>query len=102
MMVAVGWRVDDDLESFRAVGPGRCPAILRTDIDGWVAGQTACFDLFEFTAIIVGKEDIVMIERKAFCFGKQCPCHRRKGPLRRGRGSDRATGSSTEHAGSNC
>ena len=76
MRVAIGGRVDDDLD---ALAPDQIvldrigAAILRADINSGFGRRLASGDVFKFGAVIAGEEDIVMLQVKVRCLGVREP-----------------------------
>ena len=76
--VAVGRRVDDDLQAFAAINVAVVEPVLRADIGCGFGGEMTALERIEFGAVIVRKEHVVMREREAIGFDVAEESHRRK------------------------
>jgi hypothetical protein len=76
MRVAVGRRVDDDLDAFGSVETAVIEAILRAKIGCRAVGESSAFDGIEFGAVVIRKKDIVVRQREAVGFDMAEECHR--------------------------
>ena len=95
--VAIGGRVDDDLEAFaaRRCGAwcgifGQRPAILRAQVDRWIGDLFAAPQLREFRAVIGRKEHVVARQREALRLRMAEPDQRGERAAGARRASDRA------------
>lgn len=64
MGVAVGRGVDDNLEPLAPCRVGAGLAVLRADVDAWIARWGTARDVGKFSWIIGGEEDVVARQRK--------------------------------------
>ena len=89
MAVAVGWRVDDHLDTFalarnhgvRIIGVPARPAILRAQIDSGISGRASARNVRKFAGIIGREKDIMMLKIKARSARMGKPHERRQRPL---------------------
>ena len=84
MGVAVGRRIDDDLQAFGCVLVAVVEAVLSADIGCGLGGKLAAPERIEFGAVVVRKEHVVVREREAIGFDiakerhrRERTCHRR-------------------------
>jgi hypothetical protein len=77
--VAIGWRVDDDLQAFVGVERAVVETVLGADIGRGMGGKLTVGNSVEFGAVVFRKEDIVVSQREAIDFdiAKECHCRER-------------------------
>ena len=66
--VAVGRRIDDDLQAFAAINVAVVEPVLRAEVGGGFGGEMTVLERIEFGAVVVRKEHVVMREREAVGF----------------------------------
>jgi hypothetical protein len=76
--VAVGGRVDDDLDAFGRREVAVVEAVLRAQIGGGPGSECIACEGVEFSAVVIRKEDIVVRQREAIGFDLAEERHRRE------------------------
>lgn len=63
MNVAIGWRIDDDLQPLALSGQdiGTAFAILRADVDAGIGGRRTASNIGKFTRIIAREQHVVTL-----------------------------------------
>jgi hypothetical protein len=73
--IAIGRRIDDDLDAFGRVQLTVVDAVLRANIGRWFGGELALRQGIEFCAVIAGKKDVVVSQVKPVCVYSAEKCH---------------------------